>query len=229
MSVKIDRIKRGLKGSLEDRVMSGRERTDLRKLIAGEGLTDQEQKLLLSKVRDLALRQIETQNDLRIMEWFYEAVKVVNSARDEAPSPPGVYFSPGNGCRDAICQHIRTAKKSVSICVFTISDNIIAEEILAAHREGKSVRIITDNDKVFDMGSDIEMLDKRGVKVRTDRTDVHMHHKFAIIDGEYLINGSYNWTRSAAERNYENILITQEASLVRAYNREFERLWKKLS
>ena len=30
------------------------------------------------------------------------------------------------------------------------------------------------------------------------RRDGHMHHKFAIFDGERLINGSYNWTRGAA-------------------------------
>lgn len=228
MPTKIERLKAGFKKSLDDLQLSRNERQELRELLGRTRLTDQDFKLLLSKVRDLALRQVESQKDLRLFEWFYEAVKVLNSSRDEVAEPARAYFGPGDDCRNAICQHIREAAHSISICVFTISDDIITEEILSAYRHGKAVRIITDNDKAFDMGSDINLLKSRGVKVRTDFTEVHMHHKFAIIDGEHLINGSYNWTRSAAEKNYENIFISKEAPLIAAYEKEFERLWKKL-
>ena len=37
-----------------------------------------------------------------------------------------------------------------------------------------------------------------GVAVRIDRSEHHMHHKFALFDDAILATGSYNWTRSAA-------------------------------
>lgn len=41
-----------------------------------------------------------------------------------------------------------------------------------------------------------------------------MHHKFAIVDGRLLINGSFNWTRQAVLYNQENCVITDNSSLV---------------
>jgi phosphatidylserine/phosphatidylglycerophosphate/cardiolipin synthase-like enzyme len=53
-----------------------------------------------------------------------------------------------------------------------------------------------------------------------------MHHKFAIFDQRLLVTGSYNWTRSAAERNRENLAVTDDRRLVAAFREEFERLWR---
>lgn len=55
-----------------------------------------------------------------------------------------------------------------------------------------------------------------------------MHHKFAIIDNEAVLTGSYNWTRSAANYNHENILITHDRDTVLAYCQEFDKLWKEM-
>jgi len=47
-----------------------------------------------------------------------------------------------------------------------------------------------------------------------------------VIDGKALITGSYNWTRSAARFNHENILLTKEGSVVKSFLKEFDQLWK---
>ena len=39
------------------------------------------------------------------------------------------------------------------------------------------------------------------------------------------MTGSYNWTRSAAEHNRENLAVTDDRRLVAAFSEEFERLW----
>ncbi len=52
-----------------------------------------------------------------------------------------------------------------------------------------------------------------------------MHNKFAIIDGKYLVNGSFNWTTQAVNYNQENILIVENKSLVNDYQKEFDKLW----
>ena len=56
-----------------------------------------------------------------------------------------------------------------------------------------------------------------------------MHHKFAIIDGRCLVNGSFNWTRQAVTGNNENVLITSDGNLVQAFQVEFNRLWKQFN
>ena len=103
----------------------------------------------------------------------------------------------------------------------------ISQEIIARRRRLK-VRVLTDNDKYWDKGSDIEKLIEVGIETKADRKESHMHHKFAIFDRKRLLTGSYNWTRSAATSNQENLLVTADQQVVKKYLAEFERLWKKM-
>ncbi|MFW5656997.1 MAG: phospholipase D-like domain-containing protein [Bacteroidota bacterium] len=136
------------------------------------------------------------------------------------------YFSPGNECRKAICQEIKQADQSIDICVFTISDNIITHAILDAFHAGIDIRILTDNDKVNDRGSDIHFLAQKGLDIKIDHTRHHMHHKFAVFDNASVLTGSYNWTRSAADFNQENIIISNHQDAVQQFSSEFQRLWR---
>jgi phosphatidylserine/phosphatidylglycerophosphate/cardiolipin synthase-like enzyme len=141
--------------------------------------------------------------------------------------PSKAYFSPSLDCLNAINKSLQQAKNQVDICVFTISDDRISKEILAVHQRKVKVRILTDNEKLHDLGSDIKSLAERGIEVKIDTTTAHLHHKFAIIDQSILLNGSYNWTRSAAESNEENLVLSYELSLIQQFCKEFEKLWSK--
>lgn len=162
--------------------------------------------------------------------WVIESLQLVTSAppaKAVADEDARVYFSPGDDCLDAIRRSVRGARRSADVCVFTITDDRIADELLAAHRRGVALRVITDNDKSFDEGSDVARLRRAGVAVRIDETDAHMHHKFAVFDGSVVLTGSYNWTRSAARVNQENVVVTRSAALARGFSGEFERLWTR--
>ena len=139
------------------------------------------------------------------------------------------YFSPGDACLNAIIAGINRAKSSLKICVFTISDDRITRAILQAHRRGIPVKIVTDNEKLYDKGSDIRELALAGIPVRIDNTPNHMHHKFALLDNHTVLTGSYNWTRSAAQYNHENLIISDDKILVKAFGREFDRLWNEMT
>ena len=52
----------------------------------------------------------------------------------------------------------------------------------------------------------VDVLEQQGLPIRVDRSDYHMHHKYAVFDGKLLLTGSYNWTRSAARNNEENFV-----------------------
>jgi len=140
-----------------------------------------------------------------------------------------VYFSPSEDCRNAIIREIQGAKLEVKICVFTISDDRITDAILGAHRRNVTITIITDNDKTFDVGSDIHLLSDNGIRIKMDTTSNHMHHKFMIVDGRTVTTGSYNWTNSAAKYNQENIIVTADKAAVSAFSKEYDRLWSLMT
>lgn len=216
-----------LKASIKDNVFSTREKKAVKQLIQSKKLSKREQDFLRSQVFDIALQHREQLSKEALINWI-EATNKLTLGNQQEEGKSRAYFSPGTACQSAIINLIKNASESLKICVFTISDNDIRDEILAAHRRGVGVKILTDNDKSFDRGSDIEQLAKSGVAVKIDTTDKHMHHKFCIADKKTLLTGSYNWTRSAAERNEENIVITEENGLVKSFLGEFEKLWGKM-
>lgn len=163
----------------------------------------------------------------QVVDWLEDVIKVLRPRPAEEPPRPRVYFSPGDECLNAIRGLLERAKKTVDICVFTITDDRIADEILETAGRGVAVRIITDDDKSLDAGSDISRLKSRGVPIRCDRSEYHMHHKFAVIDRETVLTGSYNWTRGAARNNEENLVVHQDLGLASEFIVEFERLWKE--
>ena len=119
------------------------------------------------------------------------------------------------------------SRQSIEICVFTITDDRISDAILDSFQRGVSVRVVSDNDKARDKGNDVHRLRQRGVPVVFDRTPHHMHHKFAIFDRRCVVTGSYNWTRSAASDNHENIVMLNRPAIVQSFRAEFEKLWNE--
>ncbi len=219
----MDELIEQLRQSIQDEVFSKPERKSVRALVAEKTLDEQQLNFLRSKIYDLANEKIMATNYKFILEW----VKNANSALvTNQSSFSDAYFSPGEACRNVIISQIKSATSHLQICVFTISDDYITDAIIGSHKRGTQIKIITDNDKSLDEGSDIEQIAKLGITVKMDRTTDHMHHKFMLVDGKSLITGSYNWTRSAAKFNHENILLTREVGVVKSFLKEFDQLWK---
>ncbi len=171
----------------------------------------------------------QPQDPMSMLRWLEAVVRALDVARAPAQATrSNACFSPGEACLNTIVQHFRSARRSVDFCVFTLSDDRIAQEVLAAHTRGVALRFITDNDKETDSGSDVTRLRAAGVPTAVDRTEAHMHHKFAIFDGQWLLNGSYNWTRSACSHNEENLVATNDSALVRQFQGAFDHLWGQL-
>lgn len=187
----------------------------------------------LRQLRNRAFELVRTRHAdpdvLGLLKWLEGVVRAFDVARAPVGSVrTQAWFSPGTDCLDAIVAQLRAARRSMDLCVFTLSDDRISREVLAAHRRGVVVRLLTDNDKAWDRGSDVAALREAGIATRLDRTEAHMHHKFAIFDGTWLLNGSYNWTRSACEHNEENLVLSNDPGLVADFSRAFESLWSRL-
>jgi phosphatidylserine/phosphatidylglycerophosphate/cardiolipin synthase-like enzyme len=167
-----------------------------------------------------------------VLDWLEGVVKVLMRPSGQAPQGLDLaeaHFSPGDDCPRTIVQLLGLARSTLDVCVFTITDDRLSTALIDAKRRGVAVRVITDNDKVSDEGSDIIRLDEAGIPVRVDRTEYHMHHKFALIDGRILLTGSYNWTRGAARYNNENFISTSDRRLITPFTQVFEGLWRSLA
>ena len=139
-----------------------------------------------------------------------------------------VLFSPGKDIPETLSFLIDRAVKSIDLCVFTISDHRLGEKLTEAHQRGVQVRIISDDQKMNDRGSQVSLLDMAGIPVRIDHSRYHMHHKFGIIDGRIAFSGSYNWTYTATKHNQENLLVTTNYDIVHQYLEEYENLWQEM-
>ena len=167
----------------------------------------------------------EQQPPLQVLDWLESLIKKL-SHQDESLQA-SAYFSPGEDVRQRLLVMCKHAQRTLDVCVFTISDNTLSSALLEAFQRGVEVRIITDDEKSHDKGSDIRTLRKAGIRVRMDNDPAHMHHKFVIRDGVMLASGSFNWTRSATTRNNENIIVTNQPQLVQDFQAQFETLWQQ--
>lgn len=209
----------------EDRQLSRGERRALAQLV-------EEPAELRLRVRrrsfELARRFAEHGDLDKVFAWLEEVQRALATSEPAAaPARAEAHFAPRESVYQRIVRALDATRRRADLAVFTITDDRITRAILAAHQRGVALRIVSDNDKANDLGSDIERLARAGVRVRIDRTPVHMHHKFAIFDERTLLNGSFNWTRSATEENAENILLTDDETLVKAYAAEFEYCWQQ--
>ncbi|MFT5355680.1 MAG: cardiolipin hydrolase [Polyangiales bacterium] len=219
----VQEMERLLRETLEDRRVSRAERRSLRKEVDDSG-DEHEFRRIAFSVAQTELAQ--TPGDAgAIIEWLEAVSKAVTYRAALKAEKVEAHFSPGDACRDRIAGAIGGARRSIDICVFTITDDHLVDAILSANARGVKVRVASDNDKAEDRGSDIKRMAREGLDVRMDRSPHHMHHKFAIFDDSLLLNGSYNWTRSAFKSNRENLLVTTHTSLVSQFSSAFDAMW----
>ncbi|MBN9518428.1 DUF1669 domain-containing protein [bacterium] len=232
---------RFLAQSLDDLTLSGSEKQALAAWVAANAKTDAQRGVVRHAAFDLARKAAANLPADRLIDWLEDVMRTL--APVQAAAPAGgtavaddlVFFAPGEACWRHLASRINQTRRTMDLCVFTITDDRVSNPILDAHRRGVKIRVVTDNEKALDPGSDVHKFQAAGIPVKLD--DVrgpgvsglsgHMHHKYAVFDGTRLVNGSYNWTRGAAECNYENLVESADPKLVAAFAAEFERLWKK--
>nr|CAB3227128.1 uncharacterized protein C4orf45 [Phallusia mammillata] len=125
-----------------------------------------------------------------------------------------------------LMKHVITAKRSIYLCMFSVTCNELAMAVLQKFRQGAVVRVITDTEYMNLNGSRIADFMNQGIEVRHDRSSYLMHHKFLIIDEKVVVTGSFNWTHAAVIGNNENVLVTNHPDVLDPYLAEYKKLWK---
>lgn len=228
-TVDLPKLESFLEQTLEDGRLSRQERGALRELFSEVNLRAEEKSAYLNRMFRLGKDALSRWSDREVLNWLLDLSKVF--VQTQAPASVGrraeAYFEPKDDCAQVLMKEIDACRRDLLVCVFTLTDNRICRALLNAHRRGVRVRVITDDQKSTDRGSDVLRLAEEGVGIKLDHLPDHMHHKFAVFDGHSAVTGSYNWTRGAADKNHENILLTDDPRLVRPFIEEFERLWQQ--
>jgi phosphatidylserine/phosphatidylglycerophosphate/cardiolipin synthase-like enzyme len=143
-------------------------------------------------------------------------------------TPIETYFSPDDGTAAQIIAAIQNAEENIYFLAFSFTSDPIAEALLERAAAGVEVAgVFEESQYQSNTGGEFDRLAAAGLDVRLDGNVQNMHHKVFIIDGETVITGSYNFSRSAEERNDENTLIIHSPTVAAQFQAEFERVFEK--
>lgn len=125
-----------------------------------------------------------------------------------------------------IMSRLNSSHSSIFVAVAWFTNQLLFDSLMDALKKNIAVKILILDDILNrnEFGLDFGVLSKLGAEVRFAKSDKGtMHNKFCIID-DLVMTGSYNWTYHA-NNNSENILMTDEESVVNSYREEFDRLF----
>ncbi|MCC7438034.1 MAG: phospholipase [Armatimonadetes bacterium] len=134
------------------------------------------------------------------------------------------YFAPEDDIPPKLTRYLSIAKKSIHFMAFNFTDGTIAEAMIEKKNSGIQVEGVIERRGAE--RSVMGQLQSAGISVLKDGNKYVMHHKVIIIDGEWTITGSYNFTGSAATQNDENILIIRDPAVAKQFEEEYQRIKK---
>ena len=134
--------------------------------------------------------------------------------------PPTAHFQNLSGI---VCQYLAGARTRIQIAICWFSHREIFGLLLQKLRDEVAVELILeyDSQNISAHGLNFSKFIKLGGRLYAYRDSALMHHKFALIDEQLLLTGSFNWTYNS---NAENIIAIEASELLAAFRNEFNRL-----
>jgi phosphatidylserine/phosphatidylglycerophosphate/cardiolipin synthase-like enzyme len=138
-------------------------------------------------------------------------------------------FSPEGRIKEIVLKELESATSTLDLAIHEITSLEMAQALAKARQRGVKVRVIADSKQANIRSSKITYLIQQGilVKVLGGKEKGMMNHRFAILDGDRVLTGSFDWSEASLKWNYENILIIHESEAVAAHQKEFDRLWRE--
>ena len=131
-----------------------------------------------------------------------------------------------------IINELKFARKSIKIAVAWFTNDKFKSTLEKKVNEGISVEILLNDDDINHLGDksiDFSKFTKDGGKLALCKgNNSIMHEKFCIIDDKVLIEGTFNWTYYAENRNDEHIVVFKDfPKLLQQFIERYENLKKK--
>ncbi len=133
-----------------------------------------------------------------------------------------VRFSPGGQCLQFTQQAIGLAQKTILVQAYAFTAASIAEALIAAHKRGIMVKVLVDRSQLTAKGSQVNRVLQQGIPVSIDVVPGIAHNKVMIIDDNYVLTGSFNWSNAAETRNAENLLLIADPQTNKIYTANWQ-------
>ncbi len=135
-------------------------------------------------------------------------------------------YAKGGGIDKLLITDIKQAKEQIDIAIYALSNDRIRDALVAAHKRGIKIRIVTDDYELFK--DDMKVLKNSGIFVISDEDPkALMHDKFMIIDHKVVWTGSCNYSYYAFYCNNENLVKITSSKIAKVYEDEFQELLDK--
>lgn len=129
----------------------------------------------------------------------------------------------------ALLALIKNEQEKISICCFYFDLENIANKLVHKKNNGVTVEVLTTQTQK-NLAA-LTLLAKNGISVLAPQNDPYEmnHHKFALFkrnlfDKKLLCNGSFNYTDSAIQRNWEDMTISDDADMITQFEQQFENV-----
>ncbi len=129
------------------------------------------------------------------------------------------------GIDERLVELVSSAQRSVDVAAYELDLENVAEALLAAKGRGVAVRLVTDTDNLEEAA--VQRLREGGVPVVDDQRGAIMHDKFVIVDGHWVVTGSWNLTTNCTYRNNNNAVFIESEALARNYQAEFAEMFEQ--
>lgn len=154
-----------------------------------------------------------------------------NTAAVESGSVSCYFPRAGQKPQPALISVISSAKETLDVAIYSFTDTKIGDSLISAEKNGVKVRVITDGQesKSKYQGKVLKALKKAGIPVKVDTHSGLMHLKVTVADKKTATTGSFNYTKSAEEKNDEVFVVIKNSDIAKDFSDEFETLWNDKS
>ena len=134
-----------------------------------------------------------------------------------------VRFSPGGNCTRFVVENIARAQKTILVQAYCFTSRDIAEALIEAHQRGVNVKMLVDRSQVANKHNQVRHVMEKGISVAVDKVPGIAHNKVMIIDDNFVLTGSFNWSQAAETRNAENLLLIKDPKTNEIYKAAWYR------
>jgi phosphatidylserine/phosphatidylglycerophosphate/cardiolipin synthase-like enzyme len=146
-----------------------------------------------------------------------------------------IFFSQTDNIPALLIDLISKEQKSIKAAYYSFTLESIAEALIEAKNRGVNVEIIIDSSNIENKSKAIDKLIKNQLTFYVYYSNSKefkslMHHKFMIFQEQIelpdggVITGSFNCSKAAAERHWENIVVLEGKDVMLQYLEEFNKL-----
>ncbi len=157
-------------------------------------------------------------------------------ASKDSNNPIEVYMSPTQGKEafEKMYNMIKTAKKEVSVTVYSWSDTAFTKALRESlsQKNPPIVRVVIKKDLYAKQVKAITELEKMGAMFKSAK--IQLHEKFVLVDGIKLVNSSANMSNGAKYKYSENFVFfdglkqpkgSDIAHTLNQFKKEFSIIW----